>query len=99
MIRFQWYLELDFFQDLARACLGKIPIIGDWLADEVVKSLEMKKNASDKEVSQSIKTICSNFLDRYNGSNQIVDQNLFQAAPKYWRFLRRNTFNCIFVSE
>eukprot|EP00956_Cyclotella_meneghiniana_P042412 scaffold248448_cov55-Cyclotella_meneghiniana.AAC.2 len=48
MIRFQWYLTVGGMKSVAQSCLRKIPIIGDWLADEFFKSLEMEQHASNK---------------------------------------------------
>lgn len=55
MIRFQWHLSVSRLKHTVEACLKEIPIIGDWLADEVVKAIETKQTLSKLEVSHSIK--------------------------------------------
>eukprot|EP00956_Cyclotella_meneghiniana_P000523 scaffold571_cov34-Cyclotella_meneghiniana.AAC.5 len=50
MIRFQWYLSVSQLKHTVEACLKEIPIIGDWLADEVVKAIETKQTLSKLKI-------------------------------------------------
>ena len=54
MIRFQWYLSVSSLKDVVKGCLKEIPIIGDWLGDEVLKQIEIEQTLSKMKVSGSI---------------------------------------------